>query len=113
MSKRFPLLEDRDWLAKAYSKHRSVAKVAKLVGCSASLVVAAMKRLGVARTPVGALRTDARLRDRDWLEARVKTMPANRVARLLGVHPRTVYRSCAALGVAIPKGRRWGYTDEP
>ena len=50
MSKKYPLLDDKEWLeAKYWGEKLSALKIAKIIGCSRTSVLAALKRFNIPR----------------------------------------------------------------
>jgi AraC-like DNA-binding protein len=109
--RRFPVLDDREWLSNAYERdQRVITDIAAEIGCSSTVVVNSLKRHGIeARLPTHSrkLRRKGRqsrfplLRDQDWLVEKYQTegLSLGQIANTVGCSVAAVWKAMDAFGI--------------
>ncbi len=100
MPKHIKELHDRDWLKEAYAT-QTVRQIAERLKCSPTGVSHALRRHGIDRRPEGRARVDARLNDREWLEAAYAQHTSYEIARDLGCNAATVREHLRMLDIPV------------
>jgi biotin operon repressor len=99
----YPQLNDREWLTEHYvTQRQSTEQIARELGCHATAVRRALKRLGIKIERRGATKYH-QLQDREWLEERIKTQTIRQIAEEVGCkNHATVFAATRRLGISIP-----------
>jgi uncharacterized OsmC-like protein len=114
MSRRFPILDDYDWLYTKYIKEElSAYKIAAIIGCSCATVRKELKKKGIpsrSRSEAGVKRQRStrlqnypHLEDYDYLyqKYRIERVTCKEIAVILGCGRETVVRALRRLNIPI------------
>lgn len=120
--KKFPQLNDREWLVERYNRPMSMYQIAEEIGCSYPAVNKAFKKLGIEARPAqgpegaGGPVQFASLDDREWLNKRytLDGLSMERVGREVGCTGGAVLKALRRHGIPTrPSKGRGRRTPEP
>jgi DNA-binding CsgD family transcriptional regulator/G:T-mismatch repair DNA endonuclease (very short patch repair protein) len=114
MSKKYPILNDYDWLYTKYIKEElSTVKIARIVGCNAktvyreltkkSIPIRSQSEAGLKAKALTRVQNYPLLEDYDWLyqKYRIERMTCEELAAILGCSHETVLRALRRLDIPI------------